>query len=146
VDTLLFIFCRGPDTIYLLLYIDDIILTASSTVLLHHTISALQQEFVMKDLEPLHHFLSITIEHHPDEMFLHQCTYTLDIVKRVTMVNYKLCMTPVDLHTKLTADFGPPVQDASQFWSIVGALRYLTFTRPDIAYAVQQIYLHIHDP
>jgi hypothetical protein len=90
VDTLLFIFCRGPDTVYLLLYIDDIILTASSTVLLHHTISALQQEFVMKDLEPLHHFLSITIEHHPDEMFLHQCTYTLDIIKRVTMVNYKL--------------------------------------------------------
>jgi hypothetical protein len=46
----------------------------------------------------------------------------------------------------LTGDSGPPVEDASQFWSIAGALQYLTFTRPDIAYAVQQIYLRMHDP
>jgi hypothetical protein len=67
----LFIFRRGADTVYLLLYIDDIILTASSTMLLCHTISALQQEFMMKDLRPLHHFLGITVEHHPNGMFLH---------------------------------------------------------------------------
>jgi hypothetical protein len=54
--------------------------------------------------------------------------------------------TPVDLQAKLAANSGPPVQDASQFWSIAGALQYLTFTRPDIAYAVQQICLHMHDP
>jgi hypothetical protein len=40
-NTSLFIFHRGSDTVYLLLYIDDIILTASSTKLLHCTISAL---------------------------------------------------------------------------------------------------------
>jgi hypothetical protein len=49
-DTSLFIFRRGSDTIYLLLYIDDIILIASSTELLRRTISALQQKFAMKDL------------------------------------------------------------------------------------------------
>jgi hypothetical protein len=47
---------------------------------------------------------------------------------------------------KLAADSEPPVQDASQFWSIAEALQYLTFTQPDIAYAVQQICLHMHDP
>jgi hypothetical protein len=41
-DTSLFIFRRGLDTVYLLLYIDDIILTASSTELLRRTISTLQ--------------------------------------------------------------------------------------------------------
>jgi hypothetical protein len=40
-NTLLFIFCHDSDTIYLLLYVDDIILTASSIELLHRTISAL---------------------------------------------------------------------------------------------------------
>jgi hypothetical protein len=70
-DTSLFIFRRGADTVYLLLYVDDIIMTASSTTLLCHTISALQREFMMKNLEPLHHFLSITVERCPDEMFLH---------------------------------------------------------------------------
>jgi hypothetical protein len=40
-DTSLFIFRRGSDTVYLLLYVDDIILTASNTMLLCRTISAL---------------------------------------------------------------------------------------------------------
>jgi hypothetical protein len=55
-DTSLFVFHRGADAVYLLLYVDDIMLTASSIVLLQHTISALKREFTMKDLSPLHHF------------------------------------------------------------------------------------------
>jgi hypothetical protein len=46
-DTSLFIFRRGSDTVYLLLYVDDIILTACSTELLRRTISALQREFAI---------------------------------------------------------------------------------------------------
>jgi hypothetical protein len=98
------------------------------------------------DLGPLHHFLGITVERRPDGMFLHQRTYTLDIIKRVAMAGCKLCTTLVDLRVKLIADFRPPVQDASQFQSIAGALQYLAFTRLNIAYVVQQIYLHMHDP
>jgi hypothetical protein len=145
-DTSLFIFHHGADTVYLLLYVDDIILTASSTELLCHTISALQWEFTMKDLGPLHHFLDITVEHRPDAMFLHQRTYMLDILKRAVMADCKPCTTPLNLQAKLAEDSGPPVEDASQFRSIVGALQYLTFTWPNIAYAVQQICLHMHNP
>jgi hypothetical protein len=123
-DTSLFIFRRDSTTVYLLLYVDDIILTASSTELMRRTISALQQEFAMKDLGPLHHFLSITIERRPDGLFLHQRTYTLDILKRAVMADYNLCTTPVDLQTKLAGDSGPPVEDTSQFQSIAGALQY----------------------
>jgi hypothetical protein len=118
----LFIFRRGSDTVYLLLYVDDIILTASSTELLCRTIFALQREFAMKDLGPLHHFLGITVERRPDGLFLHQRTYTLDILKRAVMADCKPCTTPVDLQAKLAGDSGPPVEDASQFWSIVCAL------------------------
>jgi len=52
-DTSLFIYRRGSDTVYLLLYVDDIVLTASSPELLRRTISALQCEFSMKDLGEL---------------------------------------------------------------------------------------------
>jgi hypothetical protein len=141
----MFIFRRGSDTVYLLLYVNDIILTASSVELLHCTISTLQREFAMNDLGPLHHFLGITVERRPVGLFLHQRTYTLDILKRAVMADCKPCTTPVDLQAKLAGDSGPPVEDASQFQSIVGALQYLTFTRPDIAYAVQQICLDMHD-
>jgi hypothetical protein len=145
-NTSLFIFCRGSDMVYLLLYVDDIILTASSTELLRRTIFALQREFSMKDLGPLHHFLGITVEHHPDGLFLHQRTYMLDILKCAVMVDCKLCTTPVDLQAKLAGESGTPVEDTSQFRSIARALQYLTFTRPNITYAAQQICLHMHDP
>jgi hypothetical protein len=145
-DTSMFIFHRGSDTVYLLLYVDDIILTASSTELLRHTISSLQRKFTMKDLGVLHHFLGITIERCSNGLFLHQCTYTLDIIKCAVMADYKSCTTPVDLQMKLAGDSVPPVEDVSQFRSIVGALQYLTFTRPCITYVVQRICLHMHDP
>jgi hypothetical protein len=96
-DTSLFIFHRGSNTVYLLVYVDDIILTASSTKLLRRTISALQREFAMKDIGSLHHFLGITVECRPDGLFLHQRTYTFDILKRAVMVDCKPCMTLVDL-------------------------------------------------
>jgi hypothetical protein len=100
----------------------------------------------MKDLGSLHHFLGITVERCSDDLFLHQRTYMVDILKRAVMADCKPCTNPVDLQAKLARDSGPPVEDASQFRSIAGVLQYLTFTRPDIVYAVQQICLHMHDP
>jgi hypothetical protein len=102
-DTSLLIFRRGANTIYLLLYVDDIILTASSTALLHRIVSTLLREFTMKDLGPLHHFLSITVERRLDWIFLHQHMYTLDVIKCAAMANCKPCTTPIDLQTKLAA-------------------------------------------
>jgi hypothetical protein len=60
-DTSLFIFRWGAKTIYLLLYVDIVVLTASSTELLQQTISALQWESSIKDLGQLHHFLGISV-------------------------------------------------------------------------------------
>jgi hypothetical protein len=57
----------------------------------------------------------------------------------------KPCSTPVDLHSKLSAD-GAPVTDSTQYHNLAGALQYLTFIHLDIAYAVQQICLYMHAP
>jgi len=58
-NTSLFVYQCGSNTTYLLLYVDDIVLTASSPGFLRRIISALQQEFAMKDLGELHHFLGM---------------------------------------------------------------------------------------
>ncbi|WVZ81045.1 hypothetical protein U9M48_028472 [Paspalum notatum var. saurae] len=55
-DTSLFVYRRGSDMAYLLVYVDDIVLTTSSSQLLRGIISALQREFSMSDLGQLHHF------------------------------------------------------------------------------------------
>jgi hypothetical protein len=80
-NTTLFIFRRGTDTVYLLLYVDDIILTASSATLLQWTISALMREFIMKDLGPLHHFLVVFVQHQANGLFLTQCQFALNILE-----------------------------------------------------------------
>jgi hypothetical protein len=71
-DTSLFIYRCGDDTVYLLLYVNDIVLTTSTADLLQRTIIALQWVFAMKDLGPLHHFPGITAERRPQSLFLHQ--------------------------------------------------------------------------
>jgi hypothetical protein len=70
----------------------------------------------------------------------------LDILDRAGMAECKPCSTPVDTNPKVAAIEGAPVPDASDFRNLAGALQYLTFTQPDIAYAVQQVCLHMHDP
>lgn len=54
--------------------------------------------------------------------------------------------TPMDMAPKLAASDGSPVTDPTEYRSLAGPLQYLIFTRADIAYAIQQICLHMHDP
>jgi hypothetical protein len=61
------------------------------------------------------------------------------------MVECKSYATPVDTQGKLSAA-GPPIADPTGYRSLVGALQYLLCTRPDIAYVVQHVCLHMHDP
>jgi hypothetical protein len=64
-DTSLFIYRRGNDTVFLPLYVDDIVLMTSTADLFQRIIVALQRKFTMKDLGPLHHFLCIIAECRP---------------------------------------------------------------------------------
>ena len=68
----MFVYHRGDTTAYLLLYVDDIILTASSATLLQQITLWLRDEFAIKDLGVLHYFLGIEVVRRPDSFFLHQ--------------------------------------------------------------------------
>jgi hypothetical protein len=62
------------------------------------------------------------------------------------MVNCKPISTPLDTHAKISVEFEPPIADPTHFRSLARALHFLTFTRPNTTYTVQQICLHMHDP
>jgi hypothetical protein len=136
-DTSLFVYCRGTDTAYLLLYVDDIMLTALRPELLQRTTTALQQQFMMKDLGPFHHFLGISVEQRSDSLFLYQRMYAQDIFKHDGMSDCKPCSTPIDTQVKISSDMGSSVSDPTTYQSLARALQYLTFSRPDIVYVVQ---------
>lgn len=107
-DTNLFVFRQGSAMAYLLLYVDDIILTASSVDLLRRIISALQREFSMKDHGELHHFLGMHVQQHDGGLLLSQRQYMLDILRRAGMADCKTCSTPVDTNPKVSATDGAP--------------------------------------
>jgi hypothetical protein len=88
----------------------------------------------------------ITAERQPQGLFLHQRHYAIDIPERAGMSNGKPCSTPVDTQAKLSKDDGPLVTDVTSYLSLTGTLQYLTFSRLDIAYVVQQVCLHMHTP
>ncbi|GKB80084.1 ribonuclease H-like domain-containing protein [Tanacetum coccineum] len=127
---------HGADAAYLLLYVDDIVLTASSSDLLQQIITSLHAEFSMTDLGSLNYLLGIYVTCNASGMFLSQQKYATEVLDRAGMLNCKPCCTPVDTDSKLSAD-GAPISDSTLYHSLAGALQYLTFTRPDISYAVQ---------
>ncbi|GKA53712.1 ribonuclease H-like domain-containing protein [Tanacetum coccineum] len=120
-DSSLFIFHKGPDTAYLLLYMDDIILTASSTSLLQCIISLLHAEFAMTDLGPLNYFLGISATRTTSGIFLSQTKYATEIIEQAQMLNCNPCRTPIDTEKKLRPE-GSPVTDPTLYRSLAGSL------------------------
>ncbi|XP_023746732.1 uncharacterized mitochondrial protein AtMg00810-like [Lactuca sativa] len=115
----------GDQIMYLLLYVDDIVLTASSNGLLWHLIASLRSEFSITNLGALNYFLAIAVT---------------QILNRVGMLHCKPVRTPTDTSAKFDGT-GPPVSDPTLYRSLAGVLQYLTFTRPDITCDVQQVTL-----
>ncbi|XP_071712214.1 uncharacterized mitochondrial protein AtMg00810-like [Rutidosis leptorrhynchoides] len=142
--TSLFIYHQGSDTAYLLLYVDDIVLTASSTGLVQAIIASLHKEFAMTDLGPLNYFFGIHATRTASGMFLSQKQYASEIIEWAGMLSCHPCRTQVEPGAKLTSH-GQPVKDPTLYRSLAGALQYLTFTRPDIFNVVQQICIFMHD-
>ncbi|GJX24225.1 ribonuclease H-like domain-containing protein [Tanacetum coccineum] len=85
----------GMDTSYLLLYVDDIVLTASSKALLQQIISSLHQEFSITDLDSLNYFLGIFVTRDSSWMFLSQRKYATRSLSGLE----SLC----ELHTPLSS-------------------------------------------
>ncbi|GJX73586.1 ribonuclease H-like domain-containing protein [Tanacetum coccineum] len=107
-------------------------------------IAFLHQEFSMTDLGSLNYFLGISVTRNSSGMFLSQRKYATEILERAHMLGCNSIRTPVDTESKPGAD-GDPVSNPTLYRSLAGSLQYLTFTRPYISYAVQQVCLYMHD-
>ena len=143
-DKSLFIYCHGSNIAYLLLYVDDIILTASSDLLRQSIMFKLSLKFAMKDLGRLSYFLGIGVSRTPTGLFLSQTKYAAEILDKAGMSQCK--PAPDTTSNKLCADVGSLCDNPTLYHSLAGALQYLTFTRSDISYAFQQVCLFMHDP
>lgn len=138
-DSSLFVKHVGSQIVVLLLYVDDIILTGSASAAILQVIQALSTEFDITDLGSLHFFLGIQITHTSTGLFLSQSKYVEELLLKSEMVDAKPCDTPCLPYHRLLKNDGAPYPNPTVYRSIVGALQYLTFTRPDIAFSVHQV-------
>jgi histone deacetylase 1/2 len=147
-DTSLFYFHKGDCTIFILVYVDDIIVASSSQAATNALLRNLERDFALKDLGDLHYFLGIEVKRQGGDLLLKQERYATEVLQRVNMMDCKAVATPLPPSEKLSLYDGEKLgpQDATRYRSIVGALQYLTLTRPDISFAVNKVCQFLHSP
>ncbi|KAI5336038.1 hypothetical protein L3X38_026172 [Prunus dulcis] len=86
------------------------------------------------------------VQYMNDQMHLSQAKYALDLLKHTNFLDAKPISTLVPCGQKLSAYDGEPHDSPDLYRSVVGALQYLTITRPDLSYAVNQVCQFMHSP
>uniref|UniRef100_A0A2N9I0S6 Reverse transcriptase Ty1/copia-type domain-containing protein n=2 Tax=Fagus sylvatica TaxID=28930 RepID=A0A2N9I0S6_FAGSY len=145
-DSSLFICHTNTVKIYVLIYVVDIIITSSSSVAIDQLLSSLQADFAVKDLGSLKFFFGVEVIPTTNGVLLSQQRYIKDILTRTKMLKAKPVTTPMASSTSLSAYEGEPFPDHTLFRSAVGALQYLSITRPDIAFCVNKLSQFMHKP
>nr|XP_028955049.1 uncharacterized protein LOC114823790 [Malus domestica] len=138
-DSSMFTYHHGSTILVFLLYVDDIVLTGNSSPFIQSFIQTLSTEFELKDLGKLHYFLGIKVSYLSNGIHLSQNKYTLELLQRGDLLECKPCSTPIAAKTQLSAHTGAPLSDPSLYRQLVGSLQYLTLTRPDISFDVQNV-------
>ncbi|XP_022032382.1 uncharacterized mitochondrial protein AtMg00810-like [Helianthus annuus] len=136
---------QGHVLVYLLVYVDDIILMGNDTTFFNTFVAKLHQEFSIKDLGALGYFLGLEVTHKNHSIFLTQTKYAYDILARAGLVDAKPVTTPLS-STEVFLSKGELFHDPILYKSLVGALQYLTITRPDLSCAVNQASQHLQSP
>jgi hypothetical protein len=98
-----FFFCsKGDINIFVLVYVDDIIVTNSSEKATTVLLKDLHDEFALKDLGDLNYFLGIEVTKTRDGIVLTQEKYASDLLKKVRMSECKPVAAPLSTSEKLS--------------------------------------------
>ncbi|KAD2393896.1 hypothetical protein E3N88_40873 [Mikania micrantha] len=126
--------------------LDDIIITGNHKEAVADVITRLSSLFAVKDLGRLHYFLGIEVVHHNSDLLLCQRKYIISILHRAGLIDCKPVTSPMSTSHVLLPDDSPPLADPTRYRQTVGALQYVTLSRPDIAFAVNKVCQFMHAP
>ena len=121
-DTSLFILRRNAITIYLPMYVVDIIIIGNTLSTVQHFITLLSTRFSLKDLGPLTYFLGVEVLSHPLGLIISQWRYIVNLLARTAMTNAHPISTPVSTSPTLSFQSSTALFDPFVFRTIVGSL------------------------
>ena len=148
-DHTLFTLTSKQGIVVILIYVDDIIITGSNKEGIISTKAFLKSSFDIKDLGELKYFLGIEICRSKEGFFLSQRKYTLDILNEAGKLGARVAKTPLEEGYKVLREGeieDTPFGDFKLYRRMVGKLIYLTITRPDICFAVNQVSQYMQAP
>ncbi|RVW60778.1 Retrovirus-related Pol polyprotein from transposon TNT 1-94 [Vitis vinifera] len=134
--------------VYLLLYVDDMLVACKEKRHLELVKEMFKAEFEIKDLGSAKRILGMEIERDRSKRVfrLSQKSYISKILSRFEMNNVKTMSTPLGQHFKLSITQAPETHEEKRFMeripyaSMVGSVMYtMVCSRPDLAYAVSMI-------
>lgn len=139
VDTSAFIYINSPHVVYILVYVDDIIVTGSSADLLNKCITVLSARFLYKDPTDFLYFLGVEATRTHHGLHLMQRKYIQDLLQKINILDTKPVTTPMATSPKLALLSGTALDDPREYRVVLGSLQYLAFTHPYIAYSVNKL-------
>ncbi|XP_058189867.1 uncharacterized mitochondrial protein AtMg00810-like [Rhododendron vialii] len=140
-DSSLFVLHKGSD----LVYVDDILITGSSSELVATIVDQLSSSFALKDLGLLHYFLGIEAIPTADGFILSQAKYALNLLTKAGMIECRPCHSHSSLKPVTPGNL-TPLTNPEHYRSLIGSLQHLTLTRPEISFAVNTVCQHMHAP
>ena len=149
VDRTLFTLTSKQGIVVILVYVDDIIITGSDKEGILLTKAFLRSSFDIKDLGELKYFLGIEMCRSKDGLFLSQRKYTLDLLNEAGDLGGRAAKTPLEDGYKVLREGeieDKPYTDVKHYRRMVGKLIYLTITRPDVCFAVNQVSQNMQAP
>jgi hypothetical protein len=127
-------------------YVDDLIITGPSSANIEAFKKEMMKSFSMSDLGLLTYYLGIQVTQKEGVISLCQSSYTLKILEQTCMKGCNPCHVPMENRLKLSKNDKTPSVDKTKYRSVIGSLRYLVNTRPDIAYSVGIVSRCMEDP
>jgi hypothetical protein len=142
------IYCRGAGSERLVVgvYVDDLIITGASCNSIKKFKAQMTEIFKMSDLGALTYYLGIEVKQGVEGITLCQGSYASKILEKAGMLECNACDVPMQAKLKLSRDSDSPRVDATEYRSLVGSLRYLVNTRPDLAFSVGYVSRFMEEP
>ncbi|CAL9247936.1 unnamed protein product, partial [Arabidopsis halleri] len=120
-DTSLFIKHTGKSFVYVLVYVDDILVTGNDNSLIAEVLRSFSARFSIKDPTDLTYFLGIEATRTKAGLHLMQRKYIVDLLTKNNMLDAKPALTPLPVSPKLTLRVGSILKDPSQYRSVIGS-------------------------
>jgi hypothetical protein len=127
-------------------YVDDLIITGPSQDSIEAFKRQMMKSFSMSDLGLLPYYLGIQVNQRERETTLCQSSYAKKILEQAGMSGCNPCQVPMENKLKLSKNDKSSLVDATKYRSIIGSLRYLVNTRPDLVYSVGIVSRYMEEP